>query len=344
MFDRVRRIWRALRDAEDTPESGAAIVLSPGHATSPEEEGGLDQIAVDPHDLTGVSIAFSKFLDEYDDPSDRLAMGFLGLEHALSYHEPDLVYRFLDSILATATQRGCDAHAHMDPDAIDDQARKLLSSLFASPASDGRSESPESGDRSASPASGGEATPQSIASTSAPPAPAPSAADEPPGAASHSGNVPFDPESLQHTATMSDDEIDDFLDSQGHGVVSFDGSPPYAIPMSYGYDPDDRVAYLHLSEWDGNEKARRLDESDRVSLVVSRFETPSEWSSVVVDGHLTVADDAIDFDRIFRVYNKADVTTIDVFGKPIDEIDVRWFVLEPIEMAGRQSSIPIGSG
>lgn len=325
-FDRVRRVWRDLRDVEDAPESGAVIVTSPGHAARSDDQEGLDLIDVDPHDLTGLSIVLSKFFDEYDDPSDRLALSFLGLEHFLSYHDPNLVYRFLDSILAMATQRGADVHAHMDTETLEGRVENLLASLFEMPDSEGPAAVAERSGRSTT------ATESTSSREASPPV------SESTEAAIHSGNIPFDPESLRQTASMTDEEIDDFLSCQGHGVLSFDGSPPYAIPISYGYDPDERVAYFHLSAWDDSEKARRFEESDLVSLVVSQFEAPSEWASVVVDGHLSLADDAVDFDRILRVYNKADVATIDVFDTPIDEITVRWFVLEPTQMIGRQSS------
>lgn len=54
---------------------------------------------------------------------------------------------------------------------------------------------------------------------------------------------------------MDDEAIDEFLTEQGVGVLSMstDGTP-YGIPLSFGYDGDDR---LYFDEWSGRENAPR---------------------------------------------------------------------------------------
>jgi len=47
---------------------------------------------------------------------------------------------------------------------------------------------------------------------------------------------------------MSDDEIDDFLSSHGVGVLSLSqDNDSYSMPVSYGYDPDDRFLCMMLA-------------------------------------------------------------------------------------------------
>jgi nitroimidazol reductase NimA-like FMN-containing flavoprotein (pyridoxamine 5'-phosphate oxidase superfamily) len=138
---------------------------------------------------------------------------------------------------------------------------------------------------------------------------------------------------------MDDDEIDTFLRSEGHGILAFAGEPPYAVPMSYGYDADERVAYVHLSRFDGSEKAARLADSDAVSLVVSRYARPDRWRSVVVDGSLTrLSDEAARERGAVDAFAGSDLASVDVFNRDLSDISFDWYALEPSSMSGRRST------
>jgi nitroimidazol reductase NimA-like FMN-containing flavoprotein (pyridoxamine 5'-phosphate oxidase superfamily) len=138
---------------------------------------------------------------------------------------------------------------------------------------------------------------------------------------------------------MDDDEIASFLTAEGHGVLAFGGESPYAIPMSYGYDPDARAVYVHMSAFEGSEKAARLDGPTAVSLVVSRYEGPDRWRSVVVDGTLSELSEA-DVDRrdVLESFKGGSLASVDVFNRPLSDISFEWYVLDPSSISGRQGA------
>lgn len=138
---------------------------------------------------------------------------------------------------------------------------------------------------------------------------------------------------------MSPAEIDAFLDSRGHGVLSIGGEIPYAIPISYGYDADgDRFVFQFL--WhDESEKREHLDASDRATLTVYRFDHPDKWRSVVATGRLEPIEDdtpaAVAAAEVFAPH--AATVSLAVFERPAEELEAGWCELRIEELSGRQS-------
>lgn len=101
---------------------------------------------------------------------------------------------------------------------------------------------------------------------------------------------------------MSDEEIDEMLTSQGHGVLSVTRhDSAYGLPISFGYDGE-RV-FMHLLEFGGeSKKAEFMETTDVASLTTYTVNNRYKWRSVVVRGRLTTvpadehtyADDVID--------------------------------------------------
>ncbi len=324
--------FESLRDALDVQlerindPSEAAVII-----TTPQSDGGstrtvvgertpLYGFQVDPQDLTGISIVFSRLIERWDEIEGSVKICLRDIESLLPYHDTDLIYRFLNTILATLQGAGADVHVHFHPAAADEQTRHLFESLF-----DRVVEPQDSPLESVSDAESPTDTRQTAATTAN--------GLEEGGDKSEGGAETVAP------TTMSDDEIDSFLGSEGYGVLAFDGESPYAIPMSYGYDAGERVLYMHLAAFDGSEKQARLERSAAVSLVVSRYARPDQWRSVIVDGALSpLSRDEVRQRDVLEVFAESDLASVDVFSQDTASISFDWYVLEPATISGRQSA------
>jgi len=85
---------------------------------------------------------------------------------------------------------------------------------------------------------------------------------------------------------MTDEEIDEMLTEQGHGVLSVTrNDSAYGVPISFGYDGE-RV-FMHLLEFGGqSKKADFMETTDVACLTTYTVESRYKWQSVVVRGRL----------------------------------------------------------
>src|SRR6056297_495087 len=128
--------FESLRDALDVQlerindPSEAAVII-----TTPQSDGGstrtvvgeqtpLYGFQVDPQDLTGISIVFSRLIERWDEIEGSVKICLRDIESLLPYHDTDLIYRFLNTILATLQGAGSDVHVHFHPAAADEQTRR----------------------------------------------------------------------------------------------------------------------------------------------------------------------------------------------------------------------------
>lgn len=83
---------------------------------------------------------------------------------------------------------------------------------------------------------------------------------------------------------MTDEEIGNFLSSEGVGVLGLPGkAAPYLIPLSFGYDGDRRLYFTFFV----GEDSRKRDLSERAEtarFLVYSAVSPFFWESVVVTG------------------------------------------------------------
>ncbi|MFB6124884.1 MAG: pyridoxamine 5'-phosphate oxidase family protein [Halanaeroarchaeum sp.] len=141
---------------------------------------------------------------------------------------------------------------------------------------------------------------------------------------------------------MTDEEVDEFLASAGYGTLAFAGDPPYAVPMSYGFDPEERVAYVHMGAFAGSEKMDRLEESSSVSLVVSRYRGPDQWRSAVVDGTLhPISSRELDDGDALEAFSAGDLASITLFDRDPGTVSFEWDALDPTAITGRRSHRPL---
>lgn len=307
-----------LEDIND-PSEAAVIITTPQSgdktaATQVGDETPLYGFRVSPKDLTGISIAFSQIIEKWEETEGTVKICLRDIESLLPYHDSDLLYRFLNTVLATLQGAGADVHTHLRRDVTDEQTFQLFASLF--------SEVVEPGESATKPAAESTADVEKDAIGAEP-----SETDEP------DEEKPADVVPV----SMSDEEIAEFLTEEGYGILAFGGESPYAIPMSYGYDDENRQLYLHMSSFDESEKQERIDGPTPVTLVVSQYDQPDRWRSVIVDGTLVeLTAQAVEQRGVLRAFANSGLASVDVFNRDLSDVSFSWYALEPSSITGRQ--------
>jgi nitroimidazol reductase NimA-like FMN-containing flavoprotein (pyridoxamine 5'-phosphate oxidase superfamily) len=133
---------------------------------------------------------------------------------------------------------------------------------------------------------------------------------------------------------MQEPAIDRLLEQRGIGVLSLasDGVP-YGIPLSFGYDGEDRLYFLFAGHSEDGRKVRYAEGSEEASFLTFDVASEGEWRSAIVRGP---------FERITpnewetareamadNAYRPDLLVDVDVEGDP------RVWVLEAAEKSGR---------
>lgn len=84
---------------------------------------------------------------------------------------------------------------------------------------------------------------------------------------------------------MDDEAIEGFLDSQKTGVLGLPGDPPYLLPMSYGYDGEDRL-FFSFFLGPTSQKEELADGASQARFLVYNADTMFAWDSVLLTGSL----------------------------------------------------------
>lgn len=92
---------------------------------------------------------------------------------------------------------------------------------------------------------------------------------------------------------MEDREIDEFLRSQGFGVLSLtDGTEAYGVPVSFGYDGESRLFFVFLRVGEQSKKERFAESTEKASFATYEVVSKHNWRSVIASGTLRkVTDD-----------------------------------------------------
>lgn len=138
--------------------------------------------------------------------------------------------------------------------------------------------------------------------------------------------------------TMDEEELAGFLGRGGTGVLSFAtdaGDPPYAIPVSFGYDEGHGGFYFRLAVPSDSGKAPVLD---RPVTFVAYDETDDGWRSVIATGELQEVTDA-DYDSTaLQAMWAVEIPLFEMFERPTREVTFRYFRLVPDQLTGRKEA------
>lgn len=134
---------------------------------------------------------------------------------------------------------------------------------------------------------------------------------------------------------MTPAEVDEVLESVGFGVLSLARNDrPYGVPLSFGFDGDDRLYFQFIGQSDEGRKLRYAADADRACFLAYDIRDASAWQSAIAEGPIHRIDqnrweDARQAlsDNAFRPDLLIDVDR---------EQDPRVWVLEIEERGGRQ--------
>lgn len=144
---------------------------------------------------------------------------------------------------------------------------------------------------------------------------------------------------LDHQTELSPPEIDAFLGRNETAVVALAREDePYAIPISYGYDADQRVFFLRLVSTPESEKRRFLASSPRARLVV--YESDDDvYRSVVASGRLEeIPREELTVEHVEQ-YGDTKRPLFEIWGESRKELDVQLYTFDPDELNGRRIEI-----
>lgn len=138
-----------------------------------------------------------------------------------------------------------------------------------------------------------------------------------------------------NSVKLSDSEIDAVLNTGGVGVISFaDDDEPYSVPVSYGYDSEERNIYIRFGFASESEKRRFVDDIAIVSLVVTK-ETGG-WHSVVARGPISkVLEPAISAGAVESIL-KMNIPYVMIHKERATDLDFELYRLDPETLTGRK--------
>ncbi|WP_267643444.1 pyridoxamine 5'-phosphate oxidase family protein [Haloarchaeobius amylolyticus] len=91
---------------------------------------------------------------------------------------------------------------------------------------------------------------------------------------------------------MTDDEIRDFLNSEGMGILGLPAADaPYLVPMSYGYDGETNLYFTYLLG-EGSKKRELTEKTTAARFLVYHTNSPFNWESVMLTGELSQVPEA----------------------------------------------------
>ncbi|MFC6716772.1 pyridoxamine 5'-phosphate oxidase family protein [Natrialbaceae archaeon GCM10025810] len=145
--------------------------------------------------------------------------------------------------------------------------------------------------------------------------------------------------SIDQETEMTEAEIDEFLRRHETGVLALArGDEPYAIPISYGYDTDDRTFYMRLVSTPESEKRRFLASSPEARLVVYD-EDDSVYRSIVATGTLEEIEPGdLTPDQIAQ-YGEARRPLFEIWAEGKRDLDIELYQFVPAELSGRRTTV-----
>lgn len=144
---------------------------------------------------------------------------------------------------------------------------------------------------------------------------------------------------LDAQTEMTASAIDTLLERHETGVLALArAGDPYAVPISYGFEPDDRVFFFRLVSTPESDKRRFLTTSPRCRLVVYEEEPPI-YRSVLAGGRLEVVErDDLTSERIAQ-YGRAKRPLFEIWAEPTADLEVQLFRLAPADISGRRIDV-----
>ena len=134
---------------------------------------------------------------------------------------------------------------------------------------------------------------------------------------------------------MSPAEVDAHLSRHETGVLALArDDAPYAIPISYGYDADDRALYLRLVSTPDSEKREFLASTPQARIVVYD-DADDTYASVVGVGEL----ERVNLDELtpetIAQYGEAQRPLFEIWVDDKPDLDIELYRFDPETLTGR---------
>lgn len=140
--------------------------------------------------------------------------------------------------------------------------------------------------------------------------------------------------SPDNPAAMDEEAVDTFLGTGGTGVLSLstgEGTPPHAVPVSYGYDEQTETLYFRLAVGPESSKPELADRP--VTFVT--YAEDDRWQSVVASGHLEDIERADIATETLDGLHRVEIPLVDMFDDPTRVVDFEFYRLAPESLTGR---------
>lgn len=120
---------------------------------------------------------------------------------------------------------------------------------------------------------------------------------------------------------LTRDEIDRLPVEEGVGLLSLaDDGVAYAVPISFGYDGEDRPYFFAIRFGEKSRKAEFMERTDTATFVVYTVSSPTKWRSVLVTGEVGTVPES-DHDAMEEVmYDDALAARLFPYDEPVTEV------------------------
>jgi len=147
---------------------------------------------------------------------------------------------------------------------------------------------------------------------------------------------------IDRRSEMSAEATDEFLGRHETGVLALARTDePYAIPISYGYDAEDRVFYVRLVSTPDSEKRRFLSSSPGVRLVIYD-DHEDTYRSVVATGTLEHVEPGELTAEDIEQYGAAKRPLFEIWPQQKGDLDIELYRLIPETLSGRLIEVDRG--
>lgn len=141
---------------------------------------------------------------------------------------------------------------------------------------------------------------------------------------------------ITQQAVMSKEVIYDFLDNHQTAVMSLSGEEgPYAIPITYRFDPETETFYFRLVFPRRSEKREFLPDVPEC-LLVSYEEDDPVYQSVVARGTPTeIREGDITPEHVAQL-GETSRPLFEMWAQSRKSLDIRLYEMETVELTGRR--------
>lgn len=118
--------------ADESPAHSAVITVSEGGTALDSSSLPYDprvEVVTNPNDLTGLGIAITECLREWEDDAHPTQVCFDSLTSLLQYVEFQTAYEFLHVVSGRTYEMGATIHVHLDPGAHDERTIESVATL-----------------------------------------------------------------------------------------------------------------------------------------------------------------------------------------------------------------------